>query len=98
MLPDIDSPAPFVRAAELRNLTRAAEASLIRVPGASRRQSLLEHPFKARLFERHSRGLDLTPAGGRLLVLARDVVACAHHPGGLRLEGRRLRPVARPAA
>lgn len=79
MLPDLDSLALFVRAAEMRNLTRAAEASLITVPAASRRLSLLEHKFKAQLFERHSRGLDLTPAGGRLLKLAREVIASVHH-------------------
>lgn len=79
MLPDLDSLALFVRAAELRNLTRAAEASLITVPAASRRLALLEHQFKAQLFERHSRGLDLTPAGERLLLLAREVIASVHH-------------------
>ena len=79
MLPDIDSLALFVRAAEMRNLTRAAEASLITVPAASRRLSLLEHQFKARLFERHSRGMDMTPAGERLLQLAREVMASVHH-------------------
>ncbi len=79
MLPDLDSLALFVRAAEMSNLTRAAEASLITVPAASRRLSLLEHQFKATLFERHSRGLDLTPAGVRLLQLARDVIASVHH-------------------
>ncbi|MFW2357249.1 LysR family transcriptional regulator [Hydrogenophaga sp.] len=70
MLPDLDSLALFVRAAEQRNLTRAAEVSFITVPAASRRLSLLEHQFKAQLFERHSRGLELTAAGERLLVLA----------------------------
>lgn len=79
MLPDLDSLALFVRAAEMRNLTRAAEASLITVPAASRRLSLLEHQFKATLFERHSRGLELTPAGDRLLQLAREVIATVHH-------------------
>jgi len=79
MLPDIDSLALFVRAAEMRNLTRAAEASFITVPAASRRLALLEHQFKAQLFERHSRGLALTPAGERLLALAREVVAGVHH-------------------
>lgn len=79
MLPDLDSLALFVRAAELRNLTRAAEASLITVPAASRRLALLEHQFKTQLFERHSRGLELTPAGERLLQLARDVIASVHH-------------------
>ncbi len=79
MLPDLDSLALFVRAAEMRNLTRAAEANLITVPAASRRLALLEHQFKAQLFERHSRGMDLTPAGERLLQLARDVLASVHH-------------------
>lgn len=79
MLPDIDSLALFVRAAELRNLTRAAEASHITVPAASRRLSLLEHQFKATLFERHSRGLELTPAGEHLLTMAREVVASVQH-------------------
>jgi len=79
MLPDLDSLALFVRAAEMRNLTRAAEASFITVPAASRRLSLLEHQFKAQLFERHSRGLDLTPAGTQLLVLARAVIASVNH-------------------
>ena len=79
MLPDIDSLALFVHAAEMRNLTRAAEASHITVPAASRRLALLEHQFKAQLFERHSRGLELTPAGEHLQKLAREVIAGVHH-------------------
>ncbi|GAP34373.1 LysR family transcriptional regulator [Piscinibacter sakaiensis] len=79
MLPDLDSLALFVRAAEMGNLTRAAEASHITVPAASRRLSLLEHQFHAQLFERHSRGLQTTPAGERLLQLAREVLAGVHH-------------------
>lgn len=79
MLPDLDSLALFVRAAETRNLTRAAEDSSISVPAASRRLSLLENQFKAKLFERHSRGLELTAAGERLLELAREVIYALHH-------------------
>lgn len=79
MLPDIDSLALFVKAAELHNLTRAAEACFITVPAASRRLSLLEHQFKAQLFERHSRGLQLTPAGDHLLKHAREVIAAVIH-------------------
>lgn len=79
MLPDIDSLALFVRAAEMGNLTRAAEASHITVPAASRRLALLEHQFKATLFERHSRGLQLTPAGEHLLSMAREIIAGMHH-------------------
>ena len=77
MLPDLDSLALFVHAAELRNLTRAAEPSHITVPAASRRLALLEHQFKAQLFERHSRGLELTPAGEHLLQLARTYTVFA---------------------
>jgi DNA-binding transcriptional LysR family regulator len=79
MLPDIDSLALFVRAAEMGSLTRAADASFITVPAASRRLALLEHQFKVQLFERHSRGLSLTPAGERLLLLTREVIAGVHH-------------------
>lgn len=79
MLPDLDSLVLFVRAAEMKNLTRASEACLITAPAASRRLALLEHQFKASLFERHSRGLDLTPAGERLLSMAREVIAGVQH-------------------
>ena len=78
MLPDLDSLALFVQAAEMGNLTRAAEASHITTPAASRRLSLLEHQFKTQLFERHSRGLQLTPAGEHLLTLTREVIANVH--------------------
>ena len=61
------------------NLTRAAEASHITVPAASRRLALLEHQFKATLFERHSRGLQLTPAGDHLLGMAREIIAGVQH-------------------
>ena len=44
MLPDIDSLALFVRAAELRSLTKAAEASHIGLAAASRRMALLLSP------------------------------------------------------
>ncbi len=78
-MPDLDSLVLFVQAAEMGNLTRAAEAVHITAPAASRRLSLLEHQFKTPLFERHSRGLQLTPAGAQLLTLAREVIAGVHH-------------------
>lgn len=68
MLPDIDSLALFVRAAELRSLTKAAEASYIGLAAASRRISLLEHRFKTPLLERSPKGVELTPAGETLLM------------------------------
>jgi DNA-binding transcriptional LysR family regulator len=49
------------------------------VPAASRRLSLLEHQFKSQLFERHSRGLQLTPAGEHLLKHSREVIAAVQH-------------------
>ena len=70
MLPDIDSLALFVQAAEMRNLTRAAEASHITVPAASRRLSLLEQaqslhvvcsPLLLGLTPRHSRPPSIRP-------------------------------------
>lgn len=74
MLPDIDSLALFVRAAEKRSLTKAAEASHIGLAAASRRIALLEDRFKATLFERSSRGVELTAAGASLLAHAKRML------------------------
>ena len=74
MLPDIDSLALFVRAAELHSLTKAAEASQIGLAAASRRIALLEHRFKTPLLERSPRGVELTPAGASLLVHAKALL------------------------
>ena len=74
MLPDIDSLALFVRAAELRSLTKAAEASHIGLAAASRRMALLEHRFKTALLERSPRGVEVTPAGASLLPHAKALL------------------------
>lgn len=74
MLPNIDSLALFVRAAELRSLTKAADASYIGLAAASRRIALLEHRFKTALFERSPRGVELTPAGETLLMHAKALL------------------------
>lgn len=74
MLPDNDSLALFVRAAELRSLTKAAEASHIGLAAASRRMALLEHRFKTMLLERSSRGVEVTPAGASLLPHAKALL------------------------
>lgn len=79
MLPDLDSLALFVRAAELRSLTKAAEASCIGLAAASRRVALLEHRFKTALFERSPRGVELTPAGASLLPHARALLIEINH-------------------
>lgn len=67
MLPDIDSLALFVRAAELRSLSKAAQASHIGLAAASRRITLLEHRFKTLLLTRSPKGVALTAAGLALL-------------------------------
>lgn len=74
MLPDIDSLALFVRAAELHSLTKAADASHIGLAAASRRMAMLEHRFKTPLLERSSRGVSLTPAGAALLPHAKALL------------------------
>ncbi len=74
MLPDVDSLALFVRAAELRSLTKAAEASHIGLAAASRRMALLEHRFKTTLLERSPRGVEPTPAGKALLAHAKALL------------------------
>ena len=74
MLPDIDSLALFVRAAELRSLTKAAEASHIGLAAASRRIAMLEHRFHTTLLDRSSRGVEMTAAGASLLPHARALL------------------------
>ena len=74
MLPDIDSLALFVRAAELHSLTKAADASHIGLAAASRRMAMLEHRFMTPLLERSSRGVSLTPAGAALLPHAKALL------------------------
>jgi len=74
MLPDLDSIALFVKAAELRSLTRAAAASSMGLAAASRRISLLEHRLKCSLFDRSHKGVELTPAGSTLLHHAKQLL------------------------
>lgn len=74
MLPDVDSLALFLKACEYKSLTKAAEASNLSLAAASRRIALLEHRFKATLFERTSRGMDLTPAGEALVDYAKKLL------------------------
>jgi DNA-binding transcriptional LysR family regulator len=74
MLPDVDSLALFLKACEFKSLTKAAEASNLSLAAASRRIALLEHRFKATLFERTSRGIDLTPAGEALVEYAKRLL------------------------
>ena len=67
----------FVVIAEERSFTRAAERLWIAQPGLSTQIRRLEAELGIQLFERHSRGVDLTAAGELFLERARDVLAAA---------------------
>ena len=75
MLPDIDSLALFIRVAELRSITKAADASYMSLAAASRRIALLEDQFKTPLFERSHHGVELTSAGNTALGHAKALLA-----------------------
>lgn len=74
MLPDLVSLALFVRVAETRSITKAAEASHLALAAASRRMSLLEHQYGVKLLNRTARGAELTPAGKAVLHRARQIL------------------------
>jgi DNA-binding transcriptional LysR family regulator len=74
MRPDLASLALFVRVAELRSITKAAEACHIALAAASRRIGLLEHQLGVQLLFRSARGVEMTPAGIALLHHARQVL------------------------
>ena len=67
----------FVAIAEERSFTRAAERLWVAQPGLSTQVRRLESELGVRLFERHSRGVDLTGAGELFLERARAVLAAA---------------------
>ncbi len=67
----------FVAIAEERSFTRAAERLWVAQPGLSTQIRRLEAELGVRLFERHTRGVDLTSAGELFLERARAVLAAA---------------------
>src|SRR5271168_3821254 len=67
----------FVAIAEERSFTRAAERLWITQPGLSTQIRRLERELGVQLFERHTRGADLTDAGELLLERARAALAAA---------------------
>jgi len=74
MRPDLASLALFVRIADLRSITRAADASHIALAAASRRITQLEEQYGVQLLVRGARGVELTPAGSALLLHARRLL------------------------
>ena len=75
MRPDLTSLALFLRIAESRSITKAAQASHIALAAASRRVSQLEDQYGVKLLYRTARGVELTPAGSALLFHARQLMS-----------------------
>ena len=67
----------FVAIAEERSFTRAAERLWVAQPGLSTQIRRLEAELGVRLFERHTRGVDLTHAGALFLERARAALVAA---------------------
>jgi DNA-binding transcriptional LysR family regulator len=67
----------FVAIAEERSFTRAAERLWVAQPGLSTQIRRLEAELGIQLFERHTRGVDLTDAGTLFLDRARVALAAA---------------------
>ena len=84
----------FVAAAEERSFTRAARRCFVAQQGLSAAIARLERSIGERLFERGGRGVDLTPAGARLLPRARELLRLADET----LDAVREAPAERPGA
>ena len=67
----------FVAIAEEQSFTRAAERLWVAQPGLSTQMRRLEAELGVKLFERHTRGVDLTRAGELFLERARVALAAA---------------------
>src|SRR3954469_14935347 len=72
---DLTSLALFVRVAESRSITQAAQQSHIALAAASRRITQLEDQLGVQLLFRSARGVELTPAGNTLVAHAREMLA-----------------------
>jgi DNA-binding transcriptional LysR family regulator len=71
----------FVAIAEERSFTRAAERLWVAQPGLSTQIRRLETELGVKLFDRHTRGVDLTQAGELFLERARIALAAADMAG-----------------
>ena len=73
----------FVAIAEEGSITRAAERLWLAQPGLSAQVRRLEQELGIQLLERHTRGVDLTPAGELFLERARLALAAVDEAGAL---------------
>jgi DNA-binding transcriptional LysR family regulator len=71
----------FVAIAEEGSFSRAAERLWVAQPGLSTQVRRLEAELGVKLLERHTRGVDLTPAGALFLERARLALAAAETAG-----------------
>jgi DNA-binding transcriptional LysR family regulator len=71
----------FIAIAEEQSFTRAAERLWVAQPGLSTQIRRLEAELGVQLFERHTRGVDLTPAGELFLERARVALAAVETAG-----------------
>lgn len=72
--PDLNDLRAFVALADAGSFRQAGEALALSGPALSRQIARLEGRLHTRLFDRDTRNVELTPAGGELLVLARRVL------------------------
>ena len=69
----------FIRVAEAGSIAAASEQLFISRTALNQQINLLEERLGIRLFERHTKGVTLTPAGERFLGAARSIIFSANH-------------------
>lgn len=98
LTPDLNELRGFCVAADLGSLGRAAVRLHVSQPSLSKRLASLEVKVGARLLERSSRGVALTPAGRRLYEQARPLLEMADHVTEVMVGIRHVGAVVRLAA
>jgi DNA-binding transcriptional LysR family regulator len=98
LTPDLNELRGFCVAAELGSLGRAAVRLHVSQPSLSKRLASLEVKVGARLLERSSRGVALTPAGRRLYEQARPLLEMADQVTEVMVGIRHVGAVVRLAA
>ncbi|WP_423458956.1 LysR family transcriptional regulator [Ottowia sp. VDI28] len=81
-LPSLKQLEAFLVIESTRNLTEAANRLHVSQPALSRTLQLMEEAVQARLFERNTRSMELTPAGVAMLPIAKRLVGEFHESFG----------------